>query len=165
MSGRRPRLWWGLAAMSVIVTLFGVTDIFAGLRADPAIAVGVIGLTPAELETQSAAGYRLADFLARGAGSVLLLVGVLWTAILAVPYRRRDRWAWAVMWTLPAWAATVPVAYMLVGVQADVPPPPPMVSGPIFAVLAAVLLVADWRGFAARAERRVPAGQAVVPAG
>jgi hypothetical protein len=52
------------------------------------------------------------------------------------------------MWLLPVWAAGVFVLYLVAGVRADQPPPPPMISGPIFAVLgAAILLVSAPRFF------------------
>jgi len=138
--------------MTVMLALFGVVDVLGGLRADPAIAVGVIALTPDQLQAASLEGYRLADFGARTQGLVLLGFGLVLTAIVAVPYRRRERWAWAVMWTLPGWATLVAAAYLVVGVRPDVPPPPPMVSGPIIALIAAAILFLERRTFARREE-------------
>jgi hypothetical protein len=149
----RPRLWWGLAAMTVMLVLFGLTDILAGLRADPGITVALTGLTPDELEARSPEGFRLADYMARSAGLVLLGFGVVMTAIVAIPYRRREHWAWLVAWTLPVWAALVPVGYLAIGLAPNVPPPPPMISGPIIAVLAAAILLIDRGAFAARVGR------------
>ena len=131
--------------MTVILLLFGVGDIAAGVEADPAIVSGVIGLTPAELRDQSPAAYRLADFMARSGGLTLAVLGTALTILVAVPYRRRANWAWGAMWLLPAWALTVPVSFLLVGTVAGEPPPPPMVSGPIFAVAAAGILLVDRR--------------------
>ena len=134
--------------MTVILVIFGLGDIAAGLQADPAIATGVIGVTPDELRDESAAGYQLADFMARSGGLTLATLGIALTILVAVPYRRRVGWSWGAMWLLPAWALTVPVSFLLVGTVADQPPPPPMVSGPIFAVLAAAILLVDRRAFA-----------------
>ena len=147
MTVPRPSLWWGLAAMSVILVLFGVGDIAAGLDADPAITVALLGLSPGELREESAAGYRLADYMARSGGLVLTTLGIALTVLVAVPYRRRAGWSWRAMWLLPAWALTVPVGFLLVGTMPDQPPPPPMISGPIFAVLAGAILLADRRAF------------------
>lgn len=133
--------------MTVILVLFGIGDVAAGLDADPAITVGLLGLTPGELREQSAAGYRLADYMARSGGLVLATLGIALTILIAIPYRRRDAWSWRAMWLLPAWALAVPVGYLLVGTLPDQPPPPPLVSGPIVAVLAAAILIADRRGF------------------
>ena len=44
--------WWGLVAMAAIVVPFGVGDVLSGVEADPAIAVGLTGLTPAQVPRQ-----------------------------------------------------------------------------------------------------------------
>ena len=148
----RPKPWWGLATMTALLTLFGIGDIAAGLDADPAIVASLIGLTTAELREQTAAGYRLADYLARSGGLVLAALGIVLTIIVAIPYRNGVAWSWAGMWLLPAWALAVPVGFLLVGTVPNQPPPPPMVSGPIFAVLAAAILLADRRAFVRSSE-------------
>jgi hypothetical protein len=62
--------------------------------------------------------------------------------IVLIPLRRGERWAWWAAWALPIWAAVVPVFYLVAGVDPGQPPPPPMISGPIVAILSgAVLLV------------------------
>ena len=159
MSVPRPSPWWGLAAMAVILLVFGLGDIAAGLDADPAITVALLGMTPAELREQSEAGYRLADYMARSGGLVLAALGVALTVLVAIPYRGRQAWAWRAMWLLPAWALTVPVGYLLVGTLPDQAPPPPMISGPIFAVLAAAILVVDRRAFVRTPEMAVGAAR------
>jgi hypothetical protein len=63
--------------------------------------------------------------------------------ILLVPHRRGERWAWTTLWILPAWAAVTPLLYVAFGTAADRPPAPPMISGPIIAVLAAAALLID----------------------
>jgi uncharacterized membrane protein HdeD (DUF308 family) len=139
--------WWGLAFMTVVIALFGVTDMMAGASNDPAIPLSLTGLTLAELEAESAAGYRLVDLYTRGNGLTLVLGGLLATAVLVFAYRRHRRWAWWTMWLLPAWAASVPVFYLIVGLAPGQPPPPPMISGPIFALFAVAILLAGARPF------------------
>lgn len=142
--------WWGLLIMSLTVVAFGVSDMLIGAEADPGIPLGVIGLSPSELRAQSEAGYRIFDFFTRTHGLSLLLWGLLASAILIFAYRRDRRWAWWTMWLLPAWMIGVFVSYLLVGVRVDQAPPPPMVSGPIMAVLAvAIQLVSAPRFFGA----------------
>ena len=52
-----------------------------------------------------------------------------------------QRWAWSVTWGLPLWAATVPLFYIATGLAAGEAPPPPMISGPIVAIVSAGLLL------------------------
>ncbi len=143
MRGLRRRLWWVLPALSVMVVVFGVSDLLVGITSDPSVTVAIIGLTPTELETASAPGYRLADFLVRTRGLEVAAFGLLLTIVLLVPYRAAQRWAWYAAFILPAWAIAVSLAFLAFGMAPGQPPPPAMVSGPVFAVLSAVVLVVD----------------------
>jgi hypothetical protein len=137
---------------AVIVGLLGVTDITGGISADPGIPLGITGKTVSEMRAESEQAYRLLDFNARAGGTLLIVIGILMTPILLVPFRSGQRWAWWVMWTLPAWAAAAFVAILIIGVAPGQAPPPPMISGLIFAVLAgAILLVSGPRFFGDRA--------------
>ena len=147
MSALRERLWWYLVAFSVLIGLFGFGDLLGGITVDPGITIGLSGLTLAELEAESAAGYRLYDFASRTQGLALIVIGVLMTAVLLIPYRTRSRWAWYVMWILPAWSFTVLGLYVLFGVDPSEPPPPPMVSGPLLGGLAVAVLLLERRWF------------------
>jgi hypothetical protein len=49
----RARAWWVLAFFSVTLILFGATDLAAGVNADPAIALALVGRTPAEVLADS----------------------------------------------------------------------------------------------------------------
>jgi hypothetical protein len=147
--------WWGLALMSVVIVLFGLTDVVVGAPADIAIPMSLTGLTLAELEAESAAAYRLFDFFTRVNGYSLVLMGLLATVLLCFAYRRHQRWAWWTMWLLPAWSTGVALFYVVAGLAPGQPPPPPMLSGPIFAVVSAGILVATARPFF---QRRDPQG-------
>ena len=152
MAWLQRHAWWGLVVMSVIVGLFGVTDVIGGVTADPGIPLGLTGMTLGELEADSAQAYRLLDFMVRAGGVHLIVMGGLMTAVLLFAFRRGQRWAWWAMWTLPAWAASVFVLNFAYGVAPGQALPPPMISGPIFAVLAAaILLVSAPRFFSDRA--------------
>ena len=139
-----------LVFVAVTIVAFGVGDVLAGVTADPGITVALSGQAPSEVQAADPIGYRLFDFVTRSGGLNLVVLGLLMTAILLIPYRAGERWAWAVMWTLPAWAISVPVGYLAFGVTPDQPPPPPMVSGPIVAVLTSVALLVDRGRFAHR---------------
>jgi hypothetical protein len=148
--------WWGLLVMALILTLFGIGDLAAGLEADPGIPAGLTGMSLAELESESSAAYRLLDFGVRAGGLQLIAMGLLLTVVLLAGFRRGRPWAWWTMWLLPAWAATVFLLNAAFGVAPGQAPPPPMISGPIFAMLAAAILIVSAPGFSA-VERLAPA--------
>lgn len=140
--------WWGLLFFTLVLVMFGVTDVIVGPAADRGIPLGLTGLTLEELEAESPAAYRLFDFFTRANGYSLVMMGLLGTAILLYAFRRDQRWAWWTMWILPIWTVGGVMFYLVAGVEPDQPPPPPMVSGPFFAVLsAAILLVSAPRFF------------------
>jgi hypothetical protein len=139
--------WWGLLLMAATLIAFGVSDMFVGAPADPGIALGLSGMTLAELEAESAAAYRLFDIFTRFNGWTMVGFGVSMSAVLVFGFRRGKRWAWWASWALPAWAAGVFVFYIVAGTDASQPPPPPMVSGPILAIVAGAILAVTAPGF------------------
>ncbi len=147
MHHRPYRSWLLLPILAIVLALFGVSDFLIGITADPGITVAITGLTPDELRAASPEGYRLADFMVRTQGVTLAAFGVLLAVVLWWPYRGGQPWAWKVVWILPAWAISVPLTYLAFGLAPDVPPAPPMISGPILAILATVVLVVDRRRF------------------
>ena len=135
-------------AIAVLYILFGVTDLIIGPNADVGIPLGLTGMTPAELEAEGPSAYRMFDFMTRVNGWSLVLAGCLATAVLVFSFRKGSRWAWGVMWLLPIWAIGVPVFYLVAGLEEGQPLPPPMISGPIVALLAVgVLIVTTGRFF------------------
>jgi hypothetical protein len=140
--------WWGLLVFAVVIVIFGVTDLAAGPAADVGIPLGLTGMTPAQLEAESAAAYRLFDISTRANGWSLAIMGLMASTILVFAFRKDRPWAWWAMWLLPIWSAGVFVFYIVAGIRADQPPPPPMISGPILAILStAILLVSAPRFF------------------
>ena len=137
-----------LAFYGFTLILFGVTDTLNGVLSDPGITVALSGLTSAEVQAQDPIGYRLFDFATRALGLALLAMGVLATSIVLVPYRAGQRWAWAVLWTLPVWSGLAPALYLVFGVAPNTPPAPPMVFGPILGAVAAGALIVDRKRFA-----------------
>ena len=149
-----------LLVMAGILVIFGIGDIGQGPTADPAITTAISGKMPAEVAVAEPTGYRLYDFAIRMGGLNLVLIGLLMTSILAVPYRLGMRWAWTTMWLLPAWAITVPVLFIVYGPAPGTPLPPPAISGPILAVIAGGALLADRGRFAGRQVRSETLGVA-----
>lgn len=143
MAGLRRRVWWILPALSIVLVIFGVSDVLIGITSDTGIPVAIIGLTPDELQAVSAEGYRLADFMVRTQGLVIAAFGLLLTIVLLVPYRGGQRWSWSAAFILPAWAISVPLFSLVFGLAPGASPSPPMISGPIIAGLSVLALVAD----------------------
>lgn len=138
--------WKFLLGLVLVIGLFGVGDLLRGLDADPAIAEGVVGLSPVEIMESSPDIARLVDLQVRSGGVQLIVIATIWTAILLVPFRRGERWAWWSMWTFPAWSLAVAVMFLFVELQPGQPTPPPAISGWIFFGLTALLLLVTRRG-------------------
>lgn len=132
--------WKFLLGLVAVIGLFGLGDIIAGANADPAIAVGISGLTPEEIRALSQPVHRLVDLQTRAGGLQLLVVSILWGVIVLIPLRRGERWAWMTMWTFPLWSLTVSVGFLFVELQPDRPLPPPAISGWVFFALTSLLL-------------------------
>ena len=143
--GRRG--WWVLALIAATLVVFGIGDVLLGVMADPAITRTLSGRSPDAVRAAEPTAFRLYDFASRGAGLNLLLLGILLLAIVAIPYRAAERWAWWLAWFLPAWAAAIPLQFLIFGPATGQPPAPPMISGPIVAVLAVGVLLLDRRRF------------------
>jgi hypothetical protein len=133
--------WWALLAIAVLIALFGLGDLIVGFEWDPGIPLGLIGMTPPQVQAESPDAYRLIDFGVRSGGVNLIVIGVLLTAIVVFAYRQGRPWAWWTMWALPVWAGSAFFLNLAFGVAPGQSPPPPMVSGPILATLAAAILL------------------------
>ena len=151
MATIRRRAWWVPAAVAVMLVLFGVSDAAIGAGADPGISLAIVGQDPSTLQATQPDAYRMFDFSARSGGVNLALLGLLILVVVLVPYRRGDRWAWLALWLLPAWAMLVPITFVIYGLAAGQPPAPPIISGPIVAILMAGALLADRTRFGPRA--------------
>ena len=137
-----------LVAISVVLVLFGVGDILQGPDADPGITRAISGSDPGDVRAAEPTGFRLYDFAIRMGGLNLVIIGLLLIAILVGPYRADQRWAWTTMWLLPAWALAVPAVYIAFGPAPGQAAAPPMISGPIVAVVTGLSLLRDRRRFA-----------------
>ena len=107
-------------------------------------------MTASQLEAASGQGYRLLDFEVRSGGISLIVIGTLLSAVLLGAFRQNRRWAWWAMWVLPVWGASVLVLILAAGVAPGQPPPTPMISGPILAVLSSALLLVSAPRFLGR---------------
>jgi hypothetical protein len=146
--------WKMLLVLAAILFLFGVGDIIRGLDADPAIIQSITGQTLEELREGNPVVVEVGHAMTRAGGLQLATVGILMTAILLTGFRRRERWAWYAMWTLPGWSVAVFILMLSTERAPGTPPPPPLISAPIFVVVSAGLLLAAAPAFfsAARAD-------------
>lgn len=142
--------WRGLLVMAVLIGLVGLWALFVGIAEDPSVPVGLTGLTLSELEAESPNGYRFADFGVRAGGMSLVVIGMVFATIVLFAFRQHQPWAWWAMWALPIWGASTVVLILAIGVVPGQAPPWPMISGTIFAVFSAVLLLVSAPQFVGR---------------
>jgi hypothetical protein len=137
----RRNSWKFLLGLVAVIGMFGVGDLLLGLDADPAIPRAITGLTIEAMWDANEPLTRLADLQVRAGGIQLIVLSAVWATIVLVPFRRGRRWAWFAMLSFPAWALAVAVFFLFVDLQPGVPPPPPAISGWVFAALTLGLLL------------------------
>jgi hypothetical protein len=144
----RRHAWKPLAAVSVIVALFGLSDLAGGARdlggGESALMAGLTGTSWEQLRTSDPGAAHLVDWKFRSDGATLLALGLLGTALSAFGLRRGERWAWLVLWVIPGWmgltVATVTAAVEHPGFGIPVP----AVSGSLLGVVSAAALAAGY---------------------
>lgn len=129
-----------LLLVGAVLILFGVGDMRRGMDADPAIANAYLGTDWEIVKAESPAFARLIDLQTRAGGAHLIVFGVMTATVVLTAFRRGERWAWYLMWVLPLWAASVFLLNFLGERQPNMPPPPPMLSAPIFTTVLALAL-------------------------
>ena len=94
-----PFLVFGTGAL-----LFGLSlsDSPVGLPGGPDAVGSTTGFAWVEIVAEQATAMTLLRGVSRVAGLAFLGFGLLVTAMVAVPYRRGERWAWCVLWAVPA---------------------------------------------------------------
>lgn len=137
----RRNSWKFLLALVAVIGMFGVGDLVMGMDADPAISLAVTGLTVDAMWETSELLTTMVDLQTRAGGIQLVVLSLAWATIVLVPFRRGERWAWFTMLTFPAWALGVAVFWLFVDLHPDVPPPPPAISGWVFAGVTTALLL------------------------
>lgn len=104
--------WWAFVLVAVTGIVPGVL-----LMAEPSALEALVTWFGHELP-DGVVGSAGGDVLARWIGTVLLGANLFTLAIVAGPYRRRERWAWRVLWY---WPATFVAHAMLYGEGARAP--------------------------------------------
>ena len=139
--------WKVLIVVSAIFLLFGIGDIIRGMDADPAIAESITGVEWEELQASSPKIANMIDLGVRSSGASILVLSVLSIAIILFAFRQGERWAWVVLWIWPLWMTLIFVFIFAAERQPGFPPPPPMLSAPIFFVITVLTLVMTYRKF------------------
>jgi hypothetical protein len=139
--------WKVLFVISVLVGLFGIGDIVQGMSADPAIANSITGIPWEELRVSSPKIASLIDLQVRSGGSQLVALSLLSIAICLTGYRRGERWAWYALWAWPLFTVLALITFLTANRQPDFPPPPPLLSAPVFLVVSVLALLLPYRRF------------------
>lgn len=143
--------WIALIVVGATFGLFGLGDVILGMDADPAIAESITGVPWEDLQASSPQIANLIDMYVRSLGSVMLVVSILSLAITLTAFKRGARWAWYALWVWPLWNAAIFGLSFTAQRHPDFPPPPPLVSSPIFFTLTLLALILSYHKFFRRA--------------
>ena len=139
--------WIVFMVVGVIVVLFGVGDVIRGMDADPAIAESITGTNWEHLQDASPRLANLIDLMVRSQGFTITVLAVLSIGVTLYAFRPGERWAWYALWIWPVWSIAIFVLFFTADRHADFPPPPPMLSGPVFFVITLLALALSYRKF------------------
>lgn len=139
--------WKIFLIISVIFGLFGFGDFSLGMNADPAIAESIIGISWEQTQTNSPEAAHLIDMQVRAGGAQLIVLSALSIVVCLLGYRHGQRWAWYALWVFPIWMVLIFMLFFTANRSPDMPPPPPMVSAPIFFVITALTLLFTYGHF------------------
>ena len=164
MNRIRRAVPWALVALSGLFAILGLGDVLAGIAFEPTTALAITGKTVDEIRAESAAAYTVIDYNYRGGGLTLTMFTSLMTIVLAIPYRRAERWAWWAAWLLSVWAAAVFVLAVVHGTAPGQAISAVAWSGIGFAIVVAALLLVDLRRFRPTASQPVSVTAGLTPA-
>lgn len=143
--------WIVFLVLSLILTLFGLGDIFTGgstfESGEGPTLQGISGMTWQELASTSPNAANMIDYLVRAGGAHLFVFGLLSLIVAVTAFRRGDRWAWYAMWLWPLWLVLIIVILLTAYKQPGPGIPPPLISGSIFMGLAVLTLLLSYRKF------------------
>lgn len=139
--------WKIFLVISLIFGLFGIGDFSLGMKADPAIAESITGVTWEQTQTNSPEVAHLIDMQVRAGGVHLIVLSALSVVICLLGYRRGQRWAWYALWIFPIWMVLLFVLFFTASRNLNMPPPPPLISAPIFFAITTVTLLFTYSHF------------------
>jgi pimeloyl-ACP methyl ester carboxylesterase len=139
--------WITLIVVGAIFGLFGLSDVILGMNADPAIAESITGVAWEDLQASNPQVANLIDMYVRSLGAGILVVSILSLAITLTAFKRGERWAWFALWVWPLWNVAIFVLSFTAERHPGYPPPPPMVSSPVFFSVTLLALILSYRKF------------------
>lgn len=98
---------WYVKYAWIIIFTFGLLSVMAapinllGTPPNPPSPEGMMGLTLNEMDGRIPGILNYISSISRQLGNLLLVMGVLFMGIAAVPYRKGEKWAWYICWILP----------------------------------------------------------------
>ena len=129
------------------MALFGLADIALASIADPSVTEAVVGLSPAEVQNSQPKLANLVNLLSRLLGLFSFSFSLLSMVIIYTSFRKGERWAWYSLLYLPIVYILSPLLFLTVELVPGRPPPQPIVTLPIFAVIALIALFLPYRKF------------------
>jgi hypothetical protein len=141
---------WGILAL--LGALMGVSDMLTGGRTyasgEAVLFEGITGMTWDQLQAAEPGAARLIDYHVRSAGGSLVFSGLLTIAIAVLGLRRRQRWAWLMMWFFGPLSLVLSLIVLLS--TEKVPGagvPGPLIGQTIFLIIAVGLLLVTYRKY------------------
>lgn len=129
------------------MAVFGLADIALASIADPTVTEAVVDLSPAEVQNSQPKLANLIDLLIRLSGLFSFSFSLLFMVISYTGFRKGERWAWYTLSYLPIVYILIPLLFLTVELVPGRPPPQPIVTLPIFAVIALIALFLPYRKF------------------
>jgi hypothetical protein len=108
---------WVLIFFVGFLTLVGGAPHALGFNTDLETAEGIAGMALSELKESNPMLYNLYDFYFRGGGVSDMGFGFLVLMISLTAYRKRERWAWYVLWCVPVFFLSFVPISMSIGVS------------------------------------------------
>jgi len=141
--------WWVFVFGAASGVQFAITSLTDPV---PWLAPSVAGQESEILAATSPAAYRLVTVYVQWVGLEVLLMNAVWLAIVVFPFRRRQRWSWWTMWSLPVFILAQ-AALHLASVAPGQTPDGAVYTGIFVALLCAAALLVSAPVFF---ERRTP---------
>jgi hypothetical protein len=155
--------WIALLAVSVLSLTIGVGDYFLAGDGDPALAETMTGTPWDEMKKATPRIVNLTNLLSRILGAWLIGFSILGIGVSLIPYRRGERWAWYVLWSMPLAFLLVFVAFLTIERVPNSPTPPALLSAPGLLAISTLALLLPVRTFLAKSDGQFESSGAEMP--